>query len=358
MAHVGQESRLGRRLRAGAALSMALAAFAQGCKKDQTGAGEAPAPNDDPPVACQRGAIESVEPVARSSMFAAPLDATPSPDGALIYFTALTELGPAILRTSPDGRGEPTVLAAGDPLVAPFGVVVSTDGTRLYIADSGAEDAGGSSIGRIFVLSVLGGVPEELVGGRGTHPRSLDLVSHEGVDRIFFTGVDADAQAAIFRMDSDGSNRKLIRKGAPLADPSGIAVAGDGSIYVADAAGGESGGPTVLKIRDESIGEIASGLRFGHPAGIALFRDDSALLVSGLDPIDGTSVVFQIDLTSMALAKLSDGIGQNHDSAGLHRAHGGNVFAWSNASGDTRGETFTPGGTVYLLKGKSLIGCP
>src|SRR4051812_7888752 len=69
------------------------------------------------------------------NVFRAPLDASPSPDGKMVYFVAETVSGEAgIFRVSSSGGAVETLLA-GAPLAAPHSLVVSTDGQTLYIAD-------------------------------------------------------------------------------------------------------------------------------------------------------------------------------------------------------------------------------
>ncbi|MCB9648552.1 MAG: hypothetical protein H6730_18415 [Deltaproteobacteria bacterium] len=49
--------------------------------------------------------LTSVAPIAQGATFWAPLDATPSPDGARVYFTAATPDGAAVLRHLGGGAG-------------------------------------------------------------------------------------------------------------------------------------------------------------------------------------------------------------------------------------------------------------
>src|SRR4051812_3427725 len=83
------------------------------------------------------------------------LDAAPSEDGSVIYFTAVGANGPGVFSAPPEGALKE--LAAGDPFAAPFGIAVGTDGKQLYVADPGAD--AGADAGAIFTLPSAGGAP-------------------------------------------------------------------------------------------------------------------------------------------------------------------------------------------------------
>ena len=84
----------------------------------------------------------SIEPVASSAEAAMPVDATPSPDGSEVYFSATTRradpdgLGferlPAVFKVSAKG-GPITKLHEGAPLSAPFGITVSDDRVGIHV---------------------------------------------------------------------------------------------------------------------------------------------------------------------------------------------------------------------------------
>src|SRR5688500_4595904 len=84
------------------------------------------------------GTIASLTPVAKGgASFTSPMDATLSPDGRMAYFSALVEEAPAIFKS--DGAAEPSMLAQGAPLSAPFGLDISSDGATLFVSDPAAE---------------------------------------------------------------------------------------------------------------------------------------------------------------------------------------------------------------------------
>jgi DNA-binding beta-propeller fold protein YncE len=320
---------------------------ALGCSKTNNNGQKPPAPG------LGHGDIQSVQPLAQSSSFYAPRDGAPSPDGSTVFFIASVQEGAAVFKMATSG-GDAQKLASGDPLVMPFGLAVGVNGQRIYVVDSAVDAKNQHGIGAIFSLSADGGPLTELSAARGTDPRSLEIADANGVDMLYFTGIDPmSKQPAVFKMTGDGSNLQIVLKGSPLGDPTGIAVATNGNLYVADASPDDSSTAGVIKIANGAASMIANGMRFGHPAGIALVQDESALFVSGLDLVKGSAVVFHLDLSSNQVTTFTQGIDMNHDSAGLHRARNADVYAWANAAGETKGESFKPGGTVYLLKGKT-----
>lgn len=296
-------------------------------------------------------------PAAQDSSFWSPFDAAPSPQADMVYFTALTADGPGVFRVAAE-NGTPEALFVGAPLVSPFGIMPDATNTNVFVVDSGSEgiedeesealdDAADPVVGRIFRISTAGGETESLTGAEGTAPKSLDVVRRDGRDLVYFTGIDPESgAAAVFSMDADGGERTLVASGAPLVDPSGIAVASDGTIYVADVAGDGGLFPSILRIRGGVVEVYQQGLLVGYPAGVALTLDEKALFVSGLKEVEGTSVVHVVDLTNDSVAEFDKNIGQNTQSAGVHRAHATDAFAWANADGD---EDDPQGGTVYFI---------
>lgn len=319
-----------------------------GCKGESPS--NTPDPNETPTTMGVQ--LDSVAPVAQGAMFWAPLDATPSPEGERVYFTASTEEGPAVLATDGAG-GTPQVLYAGDLLSAPFGVVSSLDGETLFISDSARQDVGDEEledlpVGGILSLATSGGEPALISGTEGTSPRSLHLSEMDGQEVLHFTGVDpTSGEAAVYRVSVSGGALETVASGAPLSQPSGIVVGNDGTVYVADSSAVEGGSAALLAIKDGQISMLAEELRLGYPAGLTLDVAGVTLLASGLADDADSSVVHAIDLSSGERSTISDGISQNSESGGVHRAHSANVFAWANSDGDER----NPGGTVYLLKG-------
>lgn len=325
-------------LSAGFVLSLATTA----CSKSED------QPNNPNPTPSDE--IASVEPLAQGTSFLAPMDAAPSPSGDAVAFSAQVAGGAALFRVSTAG-GAPTVIVPVEAgLIAPHGIVWSSDGMRLYISDLGVDSDPAKGLGRIYGISAEGGTLESLAGAEGLVPRSLELVQENGADVIYFTGMNADKEPAVFKMTASGSNVEEVVKGSPLAEPSGITVDKNGIIYVADGAGDFGG--TLYKIDNGVLSQVASGMRFGSPAGIALVPSESAILISGHHVTTGKSAVYKVELAGGAVSSFNDGIAENGDSGGLRRARNASIFAWADSAGKTAGETQVNGGTVFLLRGK------
>ena len=142
---------------------------------------------------------------------------------------------------------------------------------------------------------------------------------------------------------------KAVAQGAPFVDPTGVAIAANGDIYVADTVSAATRQASIIKIpagMDKGT-ELVGGLEVGYPAGVALTSDDSTLLVSGLDPATLTDVVIQIDLGSMTQSQYKGDadtdISAFFEPAGLHRAKNKDVFAWADSKA-------LAGGTVFVIK--------
>jgi sugar lactone lactonase YvrE len=281
-----------------------------------------------------------------------PFDATPSPDGKTVYFTAVdpAESSAGVFKVAATG-GAITPLHVGSPLSGPVGITTSSDGQKLLIADVAAEwtDGGGNSFdtGQIFSLSVAGGAPSAVPGTSGMQPRGLELRNANGADEVVFSGVDAQSGAPnVFKIASAGGTAMALAPADALSDPSGIAIAQNGDVYVADSTGANTRLASVLLVKGGTATAIASDLPVGYPVGIALTMDDSALFVSGLDPATLTDVVYRIDIATKAQSRFTGSgsidISKFEESAGLHRAKNANVFAWADSRANTAG-------TVYLV---------
>jgi len=277
-----------------------------------------------------------------------PMDAVPSPDGKDIYFIAFStqpdedNIGtvrlPAIFKAVPGAA--PVKLFEGDPLASPFGITISNDGQTLFIADSGADTSEDRSDGKVFSMSVTGGAPAPLAGTEGLVPAGVDVMG----DFLYVSGRQ-NGQPGLFKTGMAGGSVTPVAVGGPFSDPGGVAVAHDGTAYVVDTGSpftAQSLGSVVRVTADGKTDIIDDGLSVGHPAGIALVSDDSAVIVSALDPAEGTDRVYRIELVDRTRHTLSDTIGNFTESAGLHRARNTDVFAWADTHANQTG-------TVYVL---------
>jgi DNA-binding beta-propeller fold protein YncE len=290
------------------------------------------------------GTIGNIKPAAHDeAAFTAPLDATPSPDGSKVYFTARNADGAGVFTASASGGGT-TALHAGDPIAGPVGITVSTDDRMVYVADPAAEVTEEQK-GAIWMVPTEGGTPTAVSGTAGYSPSGIVLVNENGADQLYFTGrVPGEDTPGVFKVAAAGGTVEGLVKGEPFSDPNGIAVAKNGSIYVLDSAAGDLsvGSARVIQVVDQSASVLAEGLMVGFPAGIALSQDETVVLLSALDPATRTDTVVRIDVATKEQKSMSDGINTYEEAAGLHRAANAEVYAWADSSADGSG-------TVYVL---------
>lgn len=291
--------------------------------------------------------LSHIDPVANAPEASMPMDAVPSPDGKQIYFIAFSTVAdedgigtlrlPAIFKAAPGAA--PQKLFEGSPLGAPFGITISDDGQTLFIADSGADTSEDRSDGKVFSMSVAGGTPTPLAGTDGLAPGGIEAQG----DSLYVTGRQ-NGQPGVFKMGLGGGNVTALATGGPFVDPSGVAVAKDGTVYVVDSGSpmGAQSFASVVKVAAGKTEVLVDGLSVGHPAGIALVKDETAVLVSALDPATSTDRVYRVELASRQKRELSSTIGDFSESAGLHRARQADVFAWADTHANGSG-------TVYVL---------
>lgn len=290
--------------------------------------------------ALAQGDNSNVKVVAQGgSVFFTPWDATPDPQGKVFYFTANGPQGSGVFSVATTGSANVKAIAVGSPFVMPLGIAVSTDGKRLYVADPWSAGADGNAI---FAVPVEGGTPVAVAGTQGATPRGLEIVNEGGTDQIYFSGINlTDDQPTILKIAAAGGTPTVLSKGAPLVDPSGVAVAKDGTVYVLDRLAAGNGLGSVFRIKDNKLDKIADGIRTGSQmAGLTLTLDESLLLASSLDPKQGTAQVVVINLATMQTTIFNTVIGANHSAGGLHRAHSVNLFAWADVRGPKPGQIF------------------
>jgi hypothetical protein len=281
-------------------------------------------------------------PVAFNSLTSAilPWDAVPGPDGTTIYFTGIGTDGQPDVFSISAGGGEVTPLAADAPLVMPLGIATSTDGQTLYVTDPWAAGSLGNAI--LALPSSGDGEATVVSGTQGTIPQGIELVSHDGADQIYFTGIDpTDGQPAVYSIPAAGGTVTLIAKGKPLVAPSGISVAKDGTVYVLDRLASGNGLGSVVRINSSGVNTIAENVRTGGQiAGLTLTMDEALLLVSSLDSTAGTAQVLVVDLATMQSSIINNVINANTGAGGLHRAHNVNEFAWADLTAGTAGTVY------------------
>lgn len=280
-----------------------------------------------------------------------PFDAVPSATGAQAYFTADGANGLGVYKASIDGAAPKAVALyptmPGDPanpFAAPFGIEVSTDGEQLFIADAAA---GSADLGAIYSMAIDGSAPKLIMGTDGTTPHSMAVVDVGGKDTIYFTGTEVGSKLrGVFSVPAAGGTVTKIYAGSMFKDPSGIAVAKGGEIYVTDTMSSANGAGQilVLKAGAEPV-LLIDDVRVGYPAGIALSLDEKSLYVSTFDPASLTDRVTVVDITEKSsVASFATELGTFTEAAGLHRAKTKDVFTFADSTAGASG------GKVFVIK--------
>lgn len=278
-----------------------------------------------------------------------PYDATPSPDGCDVYYTGYdpaTDVA-AVFKVKANG-GPVTTIAEGLPLVSPFGIATNVDGTKLFIADPAADEAGDDG-GLIFVLEAAGGNPAPLDGTAGYHPRSLEVAKDGTSENVYFTGRAPTGESGVFKVAVAGGSVSPVAV-AGLSDPSGIAISSTQDVFVIDTVGTGNGLAAIKRVASggSTATTLTPNLHVGYPAGIAISEDDSTLYVSGLDPATLTDVVFFVDAANGEILDSYVGdddtsFGDFQEAAGLHRAKNTSVFSFVDSKTG-------PEGTVFVIQ--------
>ena len=300
--------------------------------------------------------FRSLEAVANApASFTQTRAGVPLPDGSTAFIATLEAVSDeeragagarVALFLQPAQGGSASVLYAGDKLVNPFDIDASLDGKTLYVAD---VSGGAEGRGAILTLGTTGGEPTEVVSGWA--PRGVTVASD---DRVYFSGIDeTTGESGVFLLAGSAVSR--VFAGAPLVDPSGIAVLKNGGVLVSDTRlfDGASDGTTtrnaseagVVLIKDGQASIFATGFVTGYPAGIALTVDDKALIISGQGP-DRSDTVYIVDVANPTAPPtvVTDKFSAFQDSsAGLKRAHDSNTFIWASLAAN--------GGTIYRIRG-------
>lgn len=308
-----------------------------------------PLPTADAGTAQQLGdgTIGSLAAAANDDAIQSPFDATPSPDGSLVYFTALTRSVdglvdvPGIFRVSAEG-GDPETIAVGDPLAAPVNISVRLDGSALIIADAAAFDDDETGEGALLTVPVSAGTPTLINGTRGYAPHGLTVALVDDEERVYFTGTSPDTEEpGLFYVAPTGGVVTTVAKGAPFASPGGVTVNAAGVAFVVDALGSDDLA-ALLRVENGEVSLLQGRIGVGYPAGVTLSRDESRLLVSGLDPVTRRDLVYRLTLADGTLETMNTGIADFSEPAGLHRAHDAEVYAWADSEANATG-------TVYVL---------
>jgi DNA-binding beta-propeller fold protein YncE len=255
-----------------------------------------------------------------SGGFESPTDAVASPDGRTFYFAAWDmDKQPTLFQVSSEPDSTPKPLAAGDPLEAPMGLVMSCDGSTLYVADMGGD------VGALLAVPTAGGPPAALGATGLTRPGGLAI----GPDckSLFATGRLDDGTPALFQVPIGGGAARTVYQGAPLVSPTGLHVDNQGVAWVMDhTAQGANGEGVLFAIPSDGskATEVMSSLRMGTPGGVSLTAGGGTAVMPTRDE-NGAAQLTSVDIATGAVTQLP--ISDMADPAGLRTARKAGVFA-------------------------------
>lgn len=240
-------------------------------------------------------------------------DAAPSPDGSLVYYTGPG--GSSIEAVDATGA---SVGSSGAMFTRARGLVVDPTGLALYVAD---PDAGA---GVETMPAEMDEAPTTVPGTEGYAPNAVAVVG----STLYYTGflLDADGgSAGAWSVPVGGGEVSLIIADLPTEDPSGIAVAPNGNVFVA---GLTVNGGTIWEVSTGAQVILLEHIALGDPAGIAMSPDYSSLLISSLDDT-GHAQVLIYNLADGTTSTWNGTIGDNTAAGGLHQsADDPNQYAW------------------------------
>jgi hypothetical protein len=280
-------------------------------------------------------------------LFALPLDAAPSPDASKIYFIAIGASGGSIFSTSSAANSTASLISSAGALIAPLGLAVSTDGSKLYVADPGAVTSSGNDKGALLIVPAAGGDASIVAETVDFSPRAVAVSQVGGADELVFIGTNKTANGdgtfsdGVFK-DVGGTVTAVTTTGNPAA----IAVATNGTVYVLDQAGSISSF-AVGATAGTALPGASQTLNVSFPSGMDLSLDQTALLVTGFDAT-GAETINRVDIgsgtvTPLALTPAITPAAHGGEPSGLHRALCSDSFAFVDGSANTSG-------TIYLLK--------
>jgi DNA-binding beta-propeller fold protein YncE len=255
-----------------------------------------------------------------SGGFSSPTDAVASPDGRTFYFAAYDDLKePTIFKVRSEPGSRPEAIAVSDPLELPIGLVLSCDGSTLYVADMGGET------GAVLALPTAGGAVSVLAISGIVRPSGLAMAAD--CKTLHASGRTEEGEPALFSMSIDGGSATVIYKGAPLESPTGLHVDDDGVSWLMDHRAAGAGGEGVLwaiPADGSAATEVIGDLRMGTTGGVSLTAGGGTAVMPTRDR-DGNAQLTSVNITTGEMTQLAapDMI----DPSGLRTARKAGVFA-------------------------------
>lgn len=262
--------------------------------------------------------------------FQSPTDAVASPDGSEFYFAAFDpQHAPGIFSTSSKPGSTAEEVASSGALDLPIGLVLSCDGSTLYIADLGTGDGTNgepvAEAGALLAMPVGGGAVSNLNVSNLVRPSGLAM--GPDCETLYVTGRASDGTPALMKVPTAGGVASIIWEGAPLVAPTGLHVDDQGVAWVMDhLAIGANGEGVLYQIPTDgtAANEVASNLHMGTPGGVSLTAGGGTAVMATIGAA-GQAELTTIDLASMEVGHVA--APDLKEPAGLRTAREAGVFA-------------------------------
>src|SRR4051794_39977817 len=167
----------------------------------------------------------------------------------------------------------------------------------------------------------------------------------------FATSTDHTADGRIIRVDPVTGQQSTVTSGNLLVDPAGLAIGRDGLIYVGENVG-TLGTPSVISVNPATGAQtlVTQGGQLCYPFGIATEADGSLLVTNYGDFSDGSTVINCV-YDFGALVRIDH---DTHAQSIVSR----NAPEWGNLFRNPLGLTVEPGGRIHVVNqngGNALV---
>jgi DNA-binding beta-propeller fold protein YncE len=239
---------------------------------------------------------------------------------ALVYATAFTPTGDALVIALDPVASTLATLHAGAPLVQPTGLALSIDESTLYLADLDGE---------ILSLPTTGGAPVPV--GATSLVLPTDVALDTDGSTLVVPAFDAAGLPCIFDVTASSTNSRAC--GAPMREPLAVAVSPiDGSVAIVDAMAGPGESPALLVVPPGGDGAtmVAPIRGVSFPAGIAALGDGRFVYSAIGDPglIAVTTEGTAEELDTRGVLELPAGVAAAASIVVAEASRAGDADAW------------------------------
>jgi len=262
------------------------------------------------------------------------------PDGKTFIFAASTveeSSQQAIFSVPADGPSDQaaTAIHVGEPLSHVISLVMSCDGTTVYIADDDGDPD--NDRGAIFAMSASGGTPTRLAVDGIAVPSGLAV----GPDcqQLFVSGRDDQGRGALVRVSTSGGLATVIKAGEPLVSPTGLYVDDEQVSWGLDHLGGSSGDGVLFAIDLDGNTRIAADhLHLGTPAACYVIPGSRTAVLGTVNRFSGAGELVTLELDT-GTANVLD-VPDIAEPAGMRTARAANVAAIADPEYGENGAIF------------------